>query len=342
MQPDGKAKSANRRLGRLWILCYHSICKEPGSIEDYCFLSAERFEAQMRGLERSRFDVLPLDAALKAQSAEGLERDAVAITFDDGYRNNLTVAGPILERFGFQATQFLTTGLIRNNHLLWPNRILFALQNTTVTSLHWRGREFALTNAKDRSVANATLQAAAKSLRPDAPDAVAEEIERALNCPVDPITLPNSDFAMVDAADIHAARQKGVFQFGAHTVSHPLLSALSNEALKVEIEGSVQSVGELNDGDCAGFAYPNGRTQDFDARAIAVLRSLNITHAVTTQEQPNTSTADVFRLGRLVVGSSDTWFKLRLKMWKLSGSAALNSLGFGRGAGHAEPPSRLS
>nr|WP_246253440.1 polysaccharide deacetylase family protein [Sulfitobacter maritimus] len=273
---------------------------------------------------------MALDAALAAQARGELERETVAITFDDGYRNNLTVAGPILERFGFPATLFVTTGFIDSEKLLWPNRILQAVQRTALTSLYWRDHDFPLVDKRDKSAANARLQAAAKSLSPQDPGAIAEEIEHALEVPVNPSTAPGTDFTMVSSAEIAAARHKGIFQFGAHTVTHPILSALDQKALETEIAGSVESLRRLNGGECVGFAYPNGRSQDFDARAIAILRKLGINHAVATNAQPNTAGSDAFRLGRFAIGASDTWSILRWKLRKASVKSRLSRLGSNR------------
>jgi peptidoglycan/xylan/chitin deacetylase (PgdA/CDA1 family) len=342
MSGDSGTKQGKRRPGRLWILCYHAICEGPPPLSDYCFLPAHRFAAQMRGLARSRFDVLALEAALAAQKAGGLERDTVAITFDDGYRNNITAAEPILARHGFPATLFVTTGLTDSDKLLWPNRILLALHNTSHRSIRWRGYDIPLTNASERCAANAALQVAVKALCPQAPGAAASEIEAALDCPLNPPAPPGSEFAMLAAAEISEAQARGVFRFGAHSVTHPILLALNDADLEAEIACSVRRVRDLTGGNCVGFSYPNGRRGDFDDRAVAILHEQGIDHAVTTFPQPNASETDAFRLGRLTVGASASWPKLRLKIWKNAMHSVLDHIGKRGRQNHPDTASRQS
>jgi peptidoglycan/xylan/chitin deacetylase (PgdA/CDA1 family) len=70
-------------------------------------ISPERFERQLRWLADSR-EVVPLVETL----SEGKNRRLVAITFDDGYRDNLTVALPLLEKFRLPMTLFVTAGFV--------------------------------------------------------------------------------------------------------------------------------------------------------------------------------------------------------------------------------------
>ena len=89
------------------VLVYHSISAPaqplPGDID----ISPERFEQQLKWLSRWR-RVVPLTETLARAGSRG----AVAITFDDGYRDNLTVALPILERFGLPMTLFVVAGFV--------------------------------------------------------------------------------------------------------------------------------------------------------------------------------------------------------------------------------------
>ena len=89
------------------ILVYHTI-SEPheGSPCDE-MISPERFEQQLRWLSRRR-RVVPLVETLSRSKRDSL----VAITFDDGFRDNLTVALPLLERFSLPMTLFVAAGFI--------------------------------------------------------------------------------------------------------------------------------------------------------------------------------------------------------------------------------------
>ena len=94
------------------VLVYHSISSPaepmPGDID----ISAQRFEQQLNWLARTG-KVVSLDATLNHP-----RRDAIALTFDDGYRDNLTVALPLLEKFGLPMTLFVVAGFVGSDGYL--------------------------------------------------------------------------------------------------------------------------------------------------------------------------------------------------------------------------------
>jgi peptidoglycan/xylan/chitin deacetylase (PgdA/CDA1 family) len=80
--------------------------------------STKNFEKFVRFFGRF-FEVIPLTALLgRLESGAGLA-GSLAITFDDGYRGNATIAAPILERHDQRACFFVTTQFIGSNHVPW-------------------------------------------------------------------------------------------------------------------------------------------------------------------------------------------------------------------------------
>jgi peptidoglycan/xylan/chitin deacetylase (PgdA/CDA1 family) len=89
------------------VLVYHTISSPVEPMLADADISPERFERQLRWLSRWR-RVVPLVETLRARA----NRRLVAITFDDGYRDNLTVALPLLEKFNLPMTLFVTAGFL--------------------------------------------------------------------------------------------------------------------------------------------------------------------------------------------------------------------------------------
>jgi len=89
------------------VLVYHSISSPPEPMEADADILPERFEQQLRWLSRWR-QVAPLTETLHSRTSRRL----VAITFDDGYRDNLTVALPLLEKFQMPMTLFVAAGFV--------------------------------------------------------------------------------------------------------------------------------------------------------------------------------------------------------------------------------------
>ena len=91
------------------ILMYHSISDTPNYPWN---VSPENFHRQMEAIARSGMEVAGLDRVIQLLN-EGKPVDGkVVITFDDGYADNLKIAAPIMNRYGFTATIFVTTGFV--------------------------------------------------------------------------------------------------------------------------------------------------------------------------------------------------------------------------------------
>ena len=290
-----------KRSQVLNILAYHAVVPTEPPLRDWCFLELSRFAAQMEAIRASGQPVLPLVEAVERLAEGRLERPSVVITFDDGFLNNVEVALPVLQHHGFPSTIFLTTGVTGTGRTLWPSRLVAALMATRAPRVSFGNETFALGDDMSRGLASTRLQVLIKDLRPDDPQQAVASIEEQLGVPLDAPVPRSSPFAMMGPEDIEAALGTGLVEFGAHTISHPLLSALDDKAVLREVGGSIDDVERLIGGPCRSFAYPNGRVQDYDARSLAVLAGRGIKAAVTTREATNDRSADRLRLARWAI-----------------------------------------
>ncbi|MFN4130050.1 MAG: polysaccharide deacetylase family protein [Paracoccaceae bacterium] len=288
--------------GQLSVLMYHGTISKPLYLPDACFIPLDEFSKQMQWLDEMKVDVLPLPEAVVALCEQRLRRPCVALTFDDGYRSNLTQALPVLERFGFHATVYLTTGLTGTDRTLWPSRLNLALSATAQTSLTWSGLTFALGSQAERAAALQHLQETVKMVAGDAPEHAVTEIEALLGTGEVRVG-PDSPFAMMAADDLRSCLRSELINFGAHSVSHPLLSRLDDQRLSEEINGSIDTVEDLTGRSCQSFAYPNGQKKDFDMRSIECLHNRGVRTAVSAIEGPNRPTTDPMQIRRWGIGT---------------------------------------
>jgi peptidoglycan/xylan/chitin deacetylase (PgdA/CDA1 family) len=110
------------------VLVYHTISSPPEPLEADADISPQRFERHLRWLSRWR-RVVPLDETLRVSPRRGL----TAITFDDGYRDNLTVALPLLEKFQFPMTLFVTAGFLGRDGYLSEQELREMSEHPLVT-----------------------------------------------------------------------------------------------------------------------------------------------------------------------------------------------------------------
>ena len=96
----------------VWVLCYHRITDKPAR---YTNLQPAEFEKQMEYLHKHNFNIVPLKTIVDAmQYGTELPKNTVALTFDDGYKDNYTVAYPLLKKYSFPATLFIYPNYISN------------------------------------------------------------------------------------------------------------------------------------------------------------------------------------------------------------------------------------
>lgn len=113
------------------ILAYHSI----GQSDSPWTVTPEEFARQMQWLADNKMNVVSLDEVALYRKAGAIPPHTVAITFDDGYRDNYTVALPILAQHNFPATLFLTTGTVGGTRILPSGESLEMLSQDEVRAL---------------------------------------------------------------------------------------------------------------------------------------------------------------------------------------------------------------
>jgi peptidoglycan/xylan/chitin deacetylase (PgdA/CDA1 family) len=241
------------------VLCYHSIASQPDSrwIDPGKRVPVPVFRNQMRFLAKHRH-VVSLDRIVAAiASGERLPAGTVAITFDDGYRDNMTEAFPILHSLGLPATVFLPTRYIDDAEPAWINRLYAAVMYRTTDELDidvpFRFRA-SFASASKRLEAYRALSDLVFELDYDTRVQGLRSIAERLGSP-----LPSHRIGM-NWADVRESRVRfPKIQFGSHTVTHLDMNAACTATLqqeltqsKLEIEGHLQEAVEH-------FAYPYSR-----------------------------------------------------------------------------------
>ena len=288
----GNALSAGGRNGRrVCILSYHRILEAHDP-----FLTSEpdvhTFRWQMELLAEC-FNVLPLHDAVEAMGRGDLPPRAACITFDDGYRSTHDLALPVLREYRLPATVFVTTGCMRKGNM-WNDRIIEAVRRLPGTRLDMRDAGIGvLSLAGDlaRHEAAHRLIEASKYLSPGERDAITRKIE-ALGGHAD------SNGLMLTADMVAAMARQGV-EIGGHTVSHPILTRLDDDAARTEIETGKKELEAITGRPVRLFAYPNGKVgKDYDDRHVRMAREAGFTAAFTTAVGAASRQHDRYQLPR--------------------------------------------
>jgi peptidoglycan/xylan/chitin deacetylase (PgdA/CDA1 family) len=296
------------------ILMFHRIADPP--CDPWALtVSPLRFEEQMRAL---RAWSIPLSMTEFVRRLEDgtLPALAVAVTFDDGYVDNLRVAKPILEKVGVPATVFLTTGFLGQQKEFWWDelaRLILVRREAARGALVIGGRTVPVhlpampEGAKPRSTWRTwerprtareclyvELWKALQLLDHRARDLGMHDVRQLFGRD----SASADDFPMT-AEDVKRLIAGPGIEIGAHSKTHPPLSTLGLTERRSEIQESRTACEELTGTPIEGFAYPHG---DLDAVTMDLVRDSGFHWACSVRPAAvNRSRFDLFNLPRLQV-----------------------------------------
>jgi len=300
------------RRPRPVILMYHRVAiarHDPWGLA----VDPDRFEEQIAYVKQNRTP-MSMDELVDRLRSKKLPANAVAVTFDDGYRDNLVNAKPVLARHGVPATLFLATGFINQNTPFWWDELATMILASTQAIREqqvWAGETVTLDwgEAEHSDLAggwrawdeprtarqNAYLAIWRKLQRATAEDrdVVMNTLRCHLGTSQDPLGRPMSSDEICDLLS------DGLVELGAHTVTHPALSFLSRLESRQEIEASGHRCRELATKCVNGFAYPYG---DMSSEVRSDVATLGFSWACSTEGGfVDGKQADIFALPRVAV-----------------------------------------
>lgn len=281
-------RKRNEPSGR--ILYFHRVNDDNDPF--FPAISTSLFEREMAFL-RKHHTVVSLSELLE-RLAGPVSEPLVAITFDDGYRDNYLNAFPILDQYGLPATIFLTTGSMDSDEPLWFERLALGFKKTAQEFVNLEigcGRLW-LRNEQERLNANDKVFGILRGLADGERRARLEAILQQLRVCEDELRG-----RMLTWNHVRRMQQRRI-DFGGHTVTHPFLSRLSSDRFHWEISECKRRIEQEAQRPVEYLAYPNGREEDFGAMNKALVRDAGYRAAVTTIWGLNYGATDRMELRR--------------------------------------------
>jgi peptidoglycan/xylan/chitin deacetylase (PgdA/CDA1 family) len=270
-------------------------------------------------------------------------RRAIAITLDDGYADNLLQARPLLERHDVPATMFVAAGCLGRPAFWWdelerviltpvdlPPHLRLIVRGETHACDLGGGRRYPL-DAQSNDVGwQASTEPPTERHRlfltlyrllrplpdPERRQALADlgawaGVPSPDTSPARPLTVP----------EIRRLAADGLVEVGAHTLTHPQLSALDREAQRSEIRGSRLALEEMTDGGVVSFAYPYGARSDYTPETVTLVKEAGFSGACATVPGPVRRNTTRFELPRFHVEDCDgDGLARRLDAWTTAGA----------------------
>lgn len=229
-------------------------------------ISLSQFDATIQLLTRHYTFISLSEAADMIQGKKKIKPYSMVVTFDDGYKNNIVTAQPVLEKYNIPASIFLATGFIGNKNPFWIDRLDYALQAANVNGLEIElGNEKIRIDSSDRDTLQRsyfTMRQATKAAnRPDhemqtelarLSDRLEQDSGKALTD-----IIEQDDWAgLLNWDDV--ATSSELVTYGAHTVDHVRLEYVDPDVARQQIDLSKQAIEQARATVCNEFCYPNG------------------------------------------------------------------------------------
>jgi peptidoglycan/xylan/chitin deacetylase (PgdA/CDA1 family) len=277
--------------GRLQVFIFHRVLPKADPIIP-SEPDASAFDRRVSWI-KSWFNVLPLDQAVDRLHAGALPARAAAITFDDGYADNATIAATILRRHGLPATVFVAPGYL-DGGCMWNDLVIEAVRNCRAEQLDLTGTgmgRYPLSSVLDRRRAAGALLGQLKYLPQVERLARAESI-------LDAAKVDRPRDLMMTSSQVKGLQESAIL-VGAHTMSHPILATLAPTAVRREIADSRDHLEAVIGAKVELFAYPNGNpTRDYRPADVDIVRGLGFKAAFATAWGAAGAGSDLFQLPR--------------------------------------------
>ena len=302
------------------ILLYHRVARLPLDPWELS-VSPEHFHEHLEVLRRC---MTPVSLARLAPRAPGdrMPRRAVAVTFDDGYLDNLDMAKPALERHDVPATVFVASGAVAAGREFWwdeleallltdrplPRALRLAIDGRERTwdlpvpdpnrkTTGWRAGS---PPPSPRHTAFLEIWRALRDSRPETRDELLSEL-----CAWAGGSRPRPSHRVLDEAHLRRLAEGKLIEIGAHSVTHSPLAALPVEEQAREIRGSKTALEEMIGAPVMSFAYPFGGARDYGDDAARLVREAGFQRACAVSPRAVTARSDPYRLPRIAVTDCD-------------------------------------
>ena len=239
------------------------------------------------------YNFISMDQAVAMLTGEEpLKPYSIVLTFDDGYRNNVTHALPVLQKHNAPATFFLSTGQIERREPFWYDRLDYAIQHLRKDQhVTFASQDFSF-QPNQTEISRTTFTTLRKTIKTnklpyfetmERVELLASILEANAGCRLSDIFEEDHSTAIISWEEARWATNQG-FNLGSHTVDHVLLDQLDEISIQQQLIISKKIIEQQTGGQCLHFCYPNG---NWNKKVVSLVKETGFITAVTTEQGTN-------------------------------------------------------
>ena len=264
------------------VLMFHEIF---GNDKDYmqafkAGCTTAFLEAVIVELRRARWDIVAFDEVLGRLAADGTSDRFAVLTFDDGYRDTLTEALPILERYRAPFTIYVPTGALTRELNSWWLGLRAVFQKHDSVEISAMGERLTCPDADSKIACYMRVKQWIHENYGRVP--LLDETFARYGISIRGL----NDSYFMSPPELRALSVHDLAGIGGHTTSHRALASLEASEAEQEMSDNRQYLEDLLDRPTLHFAYPYGNAQACGERDYRTAERLGFRTAVTTRTSP--------------------------------------------------------
>jgi peptidoglycan/xylan/chitin deacetylase (PgdA/CDA1 family) len=289
------------------ILWYHGICDDGFSLlrgYDERHIPVSLFRKQLGYLKKRGYVFTNMSGLVTAIKKRESVKNLVVLTFDDGFKNIVENAYPIMKEYGARGCFYLISDLIGTKELIWTDYIETVIRNQKKGDFQFifKGEKVNYALRDEKSYERAMMDIKTK-LRAIPDNERIKHLEQFAN--IKPDNVPE-EFIMSNWEQINEL-EPNVLEIGSHTRRHPNCANLtSDKELEDEILDSKIYIEKNTGRMIKHFCYPAG---SFNDAVVARVKEYEYESAVTIVHGFNDENSDLFRLRRIETNERFLYFK---------------------------------
>lgn len=314
-----KQRFQKRLASKSLILMYHRVAEVDLDPWSLC-VTPQHFAQHLEVLQKYTHPI-SLQKLAQTHRDGNIPHKSVAITFDDGYADNLHHAKPLLERYGIPATIFISTGYIGKQREFWwdelerlllqPGKLPEKLTLNISGNIHNWELGAAVDYSTEEYQRDRTCQA--WKAKPDSrmsfyysiwqilrplPEVERQKVLDEILAWASAEPKPRSTHRSLFPEELYTLAEEELVEIGAHTVTHPFLSAQSIALQRDEIKQGKVDLEAMINRPVTSFSYPFG---DRTAETIELARLAGFDYACSTAQDIVWHKSNRFDLPRFAV-----------------------------------------
>ena len=283
--------------GRGAILMYHRILPDERMKEDLNLglaVSSSNFLRQMEVL-KSKYKICSINEFVD-NLKKNIKEFMIAVTFDDGYKDNFTFALPILEKYKVPASIYITTKFLKENVNMWWFELGEVIQNNSKLNFVYQKKvfNFNIQNYKQKLSSYSKLTEIFLKLN-------LQEQNEALEIITNSKERKNYAKICLNSEEVRILDRHPLITIGTHGHNHLNYKILTDEEVRFDVTKSLEILESLLNHKIKHFCYPYGKKEQAGEREYSIIKNLNFNSALTGRTFPIKDN-QFFSLPRIYVG----------------------------------------